>query len=101
MGHVALPISDYVTDTRTVLDNSLRLLHALVDLAADAGWLATALAVMALVQSLMQARAAGAPSWARAAARQLPLCGKKSGRSEPCCCSHSILCEACAAMQRV
>ncbi len=91
MGHVALPISDYVTDTRTVLDNSLRLLHALVDLAADAGWLATALAVMALVQSLMQARAAGVPSGPRAAARQSPLCGKtRPPRALPLLSQHPV-----------
>jgi hypothetical protein len=84
MGRVALPISDYVTDTRTVLDNSLRLLHALVDLAADAGWLATALAVMALVQSLMQARAAVPRSAAPpGAARQAPLCDGGPTRHEP------------------
>ena len=32
-GHLArmqLPVSDYVTDTRTVLDNSLRLLQAML-----------------------------------------------------------------------
>ena len=26
--HLSLPISDYVTDTKTVLDNSLRILQA-------------------------------------------------------------------------
>ncbi|KAL4422681.1 hypothetical protein ABPG75_008878 [Micractinium tetrahymenae] len=56
LGRLALPISDYVTDTKGVLDNSLRILQSLVDISADAGWLDTALAAMALVQSLMQAR---------------------------------------------
>ena len=59
MGRLALPISDYITDTKTALDNSLRLLQAMCDLAAYAGWLTTALSIMALVQSLMQARPAG------------------------------------------
>ncbi|GAB4820015.1 hypothetical protein N2152v2_007061 [Parachlorella kessleri] len=56
MGRLPLPISDYVTDTKSVLDNSLRILQALVDISADAGWLDTALAAMALVQSFMQGR---------------------------------------------
>lgn len=56
MGRGALPISDYITDTKTVLDNSLRLLQAMVDVAADAGWLATCLGAMQLVQMVMQAR---------------------------------------------
>ena len=71
MGRLPLPISDYITDTKTALDNSLRLLQAMCDLAADAGWLATALAVMALVQSLVQARPAPpvcpASTWIHAA----------------------------------
>ena len=55
MGRVPPPISDYVGDTKTALDNSLRVLQALTDAAADAGYLSTALATMSLVQSLMQA----------------------------------------------
>ncbi|GMH32834.1 hypothetical protein BSKO_00668 [Bryopsis sp. KO-2023] len=56
MSRMPLPISDYVTDTKTVLDNSLRVLQAMVDICADAGWLATALNVMNLVQSILQGR---------------------------------------------
>ena len=55
MGHVPAPISDYVTDTRSVLDQSIRILQAITDVAADAGWLGTALATMHLMQSIMQA----------------------------------------------
>jgi Sec63 Brl domain len=54
LGGVALPISDYVTDTKTVLDNSLRVLQAMIEIAAEARWLDTALTAMALVQALMQ-----------------------------------------------
>lgn len=54
MSRLALPISDYVTDTKSVLDNSIRLLQAMVDVAADSGWLTTAIAIMNLVQALMQ-----------------------------------------------
>ena len=54
MGRLAAPISDYVTDTKSVLDQSLRVLQAMTDVSADAGWLDTALVTMMLVQSLMQ-----------------------------------------------
>lgn len=56
LGRVPLPISDYVTDTRSVLDNSLRIIQAMVDVCADAGWLDTTLAAMRLVQGLMRGR---------------------------------------------
>ena len=52
MAQLPAPMSDYVTDTRSVLDQSLRILQAMTDVAADAGWLATALSTMQLVQSL-------------------------------------------------
>lgn len=54
MGRLPAPISDYVTDTKSVLDQSLRVLQAMTDVSADAGWLDTALVTMMLVQSLMQ-----------------------------------------------
>lgn len=50
MGRLPLPVSDYVTDTRSVLDNSLRILQAMLDVAADAGWLVTVLNTINLVQ---------------------------------------------------
>mmetsp|Transcript_17115 Transcript_17115/g.51216 ORF Transcript_17115/g.51216 Transcript_17115/m.51216 type:complete len:344 (-) Transcript_17115:377-1408(-) len=56
LGRTPLPISDYFTDTRTVLDNSLRILQAMVDVCAEAGWLNTAITIMRLVQGLLQAR---------------------------------------------
>lgn len=54
MSRLPAPISDYVTDTKSVLDQSLRILQAITDVSADAGWLDTALTAMLLVQSLMQ-----------------------------------------------
>eukprot|EP00041_Stephanoeca_diplocostata_P037705 m.1438324 g.1438324 ORF g.1438324 m.1438324 type:complete len:285 (+) comp25090_c1_seq3:6103-6957(+) len=51
-----LPIADYLTDTKSVLDQCVRVLQAMVDLAADEGWLTTALGVMHVVQMLIQAR---------------------------------------------
>eukprot|EP00210_Caulerpa_lentillifera_P001589 g1527.t1 len=56
LSRLPLPISDYITDTKSALDNSLRLLQAMVDISAEAGWLDTTLGVMRLIQSLMQAR---------------------------------------------
>jgi activating signal cointegrator complex subunit 3 len=70
-----LPISDYLTDTKTALDQSARLLHALVDITADAGWLRCTLRATTLMQSITQGQwawapplasvavAAGLPSW--------------------------------------
>jgi activating signal cointegrator complex subunit 3 len=49
-----LPISDYVTDTKSVLDQSIRILQAMVDVAANNGWLQTALSTMHLLQMVMQ-----------------------------------------------
>lgn len=49
-GRLALPIADYVTDTKTALDNSLRLLQAMVDVAADQGWLTVTLTLVRVIQ---------------------------------------------------
>lgn len=54
MGRVPLPMSDYVTDTRSTLDNSVRILQAILDVAADAGLLFTLLAAARLIQGLTQ-----------------------------------------------
>ena len=52
----ALPMSDYVTDTKSVLDQALRVLQAMVDVCADGGWLYTTLGAMHLAQMVTQAR---------------------------------------------
>jgi len=51
-----LPMSDYVTDTKSVLDQALRVLQAMVDVAADGGWLFTTLGTMHLAQMVTQGR---------------------------------------------
>ena len=56
MGRLDVPITDYVGDTKSALDNSVRILQAIADVAADAGWLRTTLATMRIVQGLMQVR---------------------------------------------
>ncbi|KNC51125.1 activating signal cointegrator 1 complex subunit 3 [Thecamonas trahens ATCC 50062] len=56
MGGFPLPISDYITDLKSILDQSARVLQAMVDVAAQAGYLATALTTMRLAQGIVQAR---------------------------------------------
>ena len=62
MGRIPMPIADYVTDLRGVSDNALRVLHALIDTAAEARLLSTALVAMRLVQALSQVRALRRPT---------------------------------------
>lgn len=54
--NVALPIADYINDTKSVLDQVLRVINAMVDVAADAGHLTSTLRVMELAQAVSQAR---------------------------------------------
>lgn len=52
---LSLPCADYVTDTKSVLDQSIRILQAMMDVAAEAGWLATTLRIQQLLQMVVQA----------------------------------------------
>lgn len=52
----ALPIVDYKTDTKLVLDNAPRLLQAMLDLTAEAGWLRPTLNVIKLLQMISCSR---------------------------------------------
>nr|XP_046256523.1 activating signal cointegrator 1 complex subunit 3 [Scatophagus argus] len=54
--HAPLPCSDYTTDTKTVLDNAIRICQAMLDLAASEGWLVTAISICNLVQMIVQGR---------------------------------------------
>ncbi|MEE6475928.1 hypothetical protein FKM82_010900 [Ascaphus truei] len=51
-----LPCPDYGTDTKTVLDQAIRVCQAMLDIAANEGWLVTALNIIHLVQMVIQAR---------------------------------------------
>ncbi|KAM4695371.1 activating signal cointegrator 1 complex subunit 3 [Discoglossus pictus] len=51
-----LPCPDYGTDTKTVLDQAIRVCQAMLDIAANHGWLVTALNITHLVQMVIQAR---------------------------------------------
>nr|CAH0109762.1 unnamed protein product [Daphnia galeata] len=52
---LSLPCADYVTDTKSVLDQAIRILQAMMDVAAEGGWLATTLRVQQLLQMVVQA----------------------------------------------
>uniref|UniRef100_A0A8C3F8J4 Activating signal cointegrator 1 complex subunit 3 n=1 Tax=Chrysemys picta bellii TaxID=8478 RepID=A0A8C3F8J4_CHRPI len=54
--HAMLPCPDYATDTKTVLDQSIRICQAMLDVAANQGWLVTALNITNLVQMVIQGR---------------------------------------------
>lgn len=51
-----LPSTDYNTDTKSVLDQAIRVLQALLDVSADRGWLVTSLQVITLLQMVIQGR---------------------------------------------
>ncbi|KAG5681795.1 hypothetical protein PVAND_011203 [Polypedilum vanderplanki] len=54
--HLPLPNTDFATDTKSVLDQSIRILQAMIDVVAENGWLATTLKIQLLIQSVIQAR---------------------------------------------
>lgn len=54
MEHIDLPIVDYVQDTVSVLDQALRILQALVEVAAELGYLGVVLQYVEIMQCLKQ-----------------------------------------------
>jgi activating signal cointegrator complex subunit 3 len=51
-----LPITDYFTDTKSVLDQSIRVLQGMIDVAAHAGHLSTTMNLVHLMQMIVQGR---------------------------------------------
>ncbi|XP_071957193.1 activating signal cointegrator 1 complex subunit 3-like [Antedon mediterranea] len=51
-----LPSSDYNTDTKSVLDQAIRVLQAMLDVTADNGYLVTALSIINIIQMVLQGR---------------------------------------------
>ncbi|XP_028753755.1 DExH-box ATP-dependent RNA helicase DExH14 [Neltuma alba] len=49
-----LPISDYITDLKSVLDQSIRIIQAMIDICANSGWLSSSITSMHLLQMVMQ-----------------------------------------------
>lgn len=43
ISQLPLPCTDYLTDTKSVMDNALRVLQAMIDVCAENGWLASTL----------------------------------------------------------
>ena len=56
MKRVKMPLADYVNDLKSVLDQALRILNAIVDVAADAGLLSVVLLAMETTQLIVQGR---------------------------------------------
>eukprot|EP01132_Coremiostelium_polycephalum_P004723 gene4723-5897_t len=51
-----LPISDYVTDTKSALDQGIRILQAMVDYSIEYGFFGTSIRIIRLLQMLVQGR---------------------------------------------
>ncbi|KAG5505245.1 hypothetical protein JIQ42_07452 [Leishmania sp. Namibia] len=51
-----MPITDYITDQKSAMDNAVRVIQAMVDVAANNGHLYAALRCMTLMQCMVQAR---------------------------------------------
>lgn len=49
-----LPCSDYFTDLKSVLDQAIRILQAMIDVCAECAWLATTLRAQQLLQQVVQ-----------------------------------------------
>lgn len=54
--HLKMPCSDYITDLKSVLDQSIRILQAMIDISAEAGYLVLCLQLVQLMQMIIQAR---------------------------------------------
>ncbi|XP_053995787.1 activating signal cointegrator 1 complex subunit 3 [Hylaeus anthracinus] len=51
-----LPCADYVTDLKSVLDQAIRIIQAMIDTVAEHGWLESTLIIIQLLQMIIQAR---------------------------------------------
>lgn len=51
-----LPCTDYLTDLKSVLDQTIRILQAMIDVCAERGWLAATLRTQQIMQMVIQAR---------------------------------------------
>lgn len=52
--HLELPVTDYATDLKSVLDQSIRIIQAMIDISANSGWLSSAFTCLHLMQMVMQ-----------------------------------------------
>lgn len=56
MSRIELPLSDYIGDSNSVLDQSIRIIQASIDVTVEIGHLSTALMFMTLLQCIKSAR---------------------------------------------
>ena len=56
MSRIALPITDYVGDQTSVLDQSIRIVQAAIDVLTEMGYLSSCLAMIQLLQCIKSAR---------------------------------------------
>ncbi|RPB18975.1 activating signal cointegrator 1 complex subunit 3, partial [Terfezia boudieri ATCC MYA-4762] len=56
MSRIDLPISDYITDQNSVLDQSIRIIQASIDILAELGYLSSCLMMITLLECIKQAR---------------------------------------------
>lgn len=56
MSRIELPISDYITDSNSVLDQSIRILQASIDVLTELGYLSSTRMMMKVMQCIKQAR---------------------------------------------
>ena len=54
MKRAQLPIVDYATDTRSVMEQAIRIVTAMLDVASDCGWAKTVRVCISILQSLTQ-----------------------------------------------
>ena len=50
MSRGTLPSSDYLLDTKTVMDNAARVMQAMIDITAELGYLANCIRVVRILQ---------------------------------------------------
>lgn len=56
MSRIELPLSDYIGDSNSVLDQSIRIMQASIDTLVEMGYLSSTLQMMTLLQSIKSAR---------------------------------------------
>ncbi len=54
MQRTQLPVVDYVTDTRSVMEQAIRIVTAMLDVASDCGWVKSVRSCISLLQALSQ-----------------------------------------------
>jgi activating signal cointegrator complex subunit 3 len=83
LSRIELPSTDYNTDLKSVLDQAMRILQAMIDVCAEYGFLATALRTQMIVQGIVQAAWPDTTSIITLPFVELPLAQKLSTKFAP------------------